>query len=171
MVVPRIETQRLLLRELRMSDFEAYATHAADPDAQKFTSGAVDRRAAWRQLAAMTGQWLLTRAGWWGVELRATGEWVGTVGAFIRETTLQRKPPEIELGWSIARPYWRKGYASEAAIAVRDHALRAHDAAYLIAHIVKENTASIRVSERIGMRYEKDVDFYGEPCGRYVLDR
>lgn len=165
-MVPRITTDRLLLRECRVDEFEDFATHMADPVAQKYTSGGMDRRQAWRAFTSMMGQWMLTDAGWWAVEVRTTGKIVGHVGAFIRETT-----PGLELGWSFYRSGWGHGYAREAASAARDFAFTSRAARRLIAHIDDGNTASVRVSEALGMRYEQDVDFYGKPIGRYAVER
>lgn len=164
-LIPRLTTARLLLRELQMRDFDAYAANLADPAATKFTSGPHDRRAAWRIFAAQTGSWLLNGGGWWAVEQREGGAVVGTVGAFFRETddTL------VELGWTLYPPYWGQGFATEASAAALRYALDTHGARQVIAHISAGNLASIGVSKHLGMKYEGDVDFYGEPVGRYVL--
>jgi RimJ/RimL family protein N-acetyltransferase len=150
-----------------MRDFDAYATNLTDPVATKFTSGLQDRRAAWRSFAAQTGSWLLNGGGWWAVEQREGGAVVGTVGAFFRETDATL----VELGWSFYRPYWGQGFASEAAAAALRYALDTHGGRQVVAHISAENFASIGVSKHLGMKYERDVDFYGEPVGRYVLMR
>lgn len=165
-IVPRITTARLVLRGYRVSDFDAFAENLADPVATEHLGGA-DRRNAWRILAAGMGAWMLTGAGWWGVTLRDTGELVGTVGAFFREAPFT----DLELGWTVFRRHWRRGYASEAAQAALDHAFGRHAVPRAIAHIDPENVASIRVSEHIGMTYEGDVDFYGERTGRYAVAR
>lgn len=164
--IPRVATKRLLLREFRVSDFDDYADHLADPVATEHLSGVVDRRAAWRLFSAGMGFWMLHGAGWWAVELGEMGKAVGTVGAFFRE-----KSDELELGWTVYRPYWGQGIASEAAAAALEHALAAHHKSHAIAHISDDNRASIRVSERIGMRFDRVVDFFGERTGRYVFER
>jgi RimJ/RimL family protein N-acetyltransferase len=164
--VPRIATRRLLLRELRASDFDVYAENMADPVAAEYVAGPIDRRTAWRMFAASTGCWMLNGTGWWGVELRETGDLVGTVGAFYRDNCA-----ELELGWRLFRRFWRRGFATEAAAAVLAFAFDELAAPRAIAHIAKANLASIRVSQQIGMRYETDVDFYGERIGRYVVER
>jgi RimJ/RimL family protein N-acetyltransferase len=164
--IPRIPTGRLVLRELRVTDFDAYAANMADPLATAHLSGTLDRRAAWRVFTASQGMWLMHGAGWWGVELAETGELVGSVGAFIRETS-----PELELGWMIHRPFWRRGFATEAARAALTHAFDVYAAPRVIAHVSASNVQSVGVSERLGLKYECDVDFYGETIGRYALDR
>jgi len=164
--VPRIRTKRLLLRELRTSDFDAFAANLADPLATQYLSGVVDRRMAWRIFAASMGMWMLHGAGWWGVELEETGELVGTVGAFFREN-----PSDLELGWTIYRRFWGHGYASEAAAAARDFAFEHHEVRRVIAHVDASNVASVRVSQHLGMTYEGDVELYCTVTGRYALER
>ena len=79
--------------------------------------------------------------------------------------------PEIEIGYRFARAIWGQGYATEAARAVRDFAFATLDLKRLIAMIDPFNAASIRVAEKIGMRYEKDIMFagYSHPDHIYVI--
>lgn len=170
--VPRLVTERLLLREVRAGDFEAYAAFLADPETTRFLSGVVDRRMAWRQLASLAGAWALTGAGWWAVEARASGELAGIVGAFFRETSLPIGPDsDIELGWTIFPPFQRKGYATEAARAALAWAAARHDPPSVVSHMNPANAASIGVARAIGMSFEGEVDFYGQPGVRFRLVR
>lgn len=170
--VERLHTPRLLLRELRSDDFEAYADHMANPDATAYMAGILDRRRAWSAFASLTGAWMLTGAGWWAVELRATGEFVGTVGGFFRETSLPPGPAsDLELGWNLLQRFWRNGYASEAARAALAFGFARHPVRRAIAHIEEMNHASIGVARAIGMTLEGEVDFYGVKLLRYVVDR
>lgn len=166
-VVPRVETPRLVLRGYRASDLDAFAENFADPVSTAHMGGVVDRRMAWRMLTSSVGVWLLTGGGWWAVEDRATGRFVGTVGAFFRETA----PDDVELGWTVVRAHWGKGIATEAAHAAAAYAFRSLGTSQVYAHIDPGNTASVRVAANIGMSYQGDADFYGEPTGRYALDR
>jgi len=59
------------------------------------------------------GEWLLQGAGWWAVELRASGTLVGNIGAFFRESW-----PEVEIGWNTFPAYRGQGIATEAAAEV-----------------------------------------------------
>ena len=68
---------------------------------------------------------------------------------------------EVEIGYRLARFAWGKGYATEAARAVRDFAFNTLSIKRLIAMIDPSNVASIRVAEKIGMHYEKEVTFEG----------
>lgn len=165
--IPRLETPRLLLREYRSADFEAYAENMADPEVAKFLSGVVaDRRASRRAFMAATGCWVLDGAGWWALEDRQTGEVVGEVGAFVRETS-----PDFEIGWNVYRRFWRQGFAFEGARAALDFTFEFHGAKRVIAHIAASNAASVAVGQKLGLKYEMDVDFFGEPIGRYAIER
>jgi ribosomal-protein-alanine N-acetyltransferase len=79
--------------------------------------------------------------------------------------------PEIEIGYRFARSAWGQGYATEAALAVRDYAFTTLGIKRLIAMVDPSNVASIRVVEKTGMHYEKDVMFegYSHPDHVYVI--
>jgi RimJ/RimL family protein N-acetyltransferase len=66
-------------------------------------------------------------------------------------------PNEVEVGYTLGRPYWGRGYATEAAGAVRDYALGELGANRLIALIIHGNTASENVARKLGLEYERDV--------------
>jgi ribosomal-protein-alanine N-acetyltransferase len=79
---------------------------------------------------------------------------------------------EVELVYLIAYDAWGRGYATEAAAAVRDHALGVLGLSRLIALIKPENAASERVAEKLGMQLERDVERRGGVTMRlYVLER
>jgi RimJ/RimL family protein N-acetyltransferase len=103
--------------------------------------------------------------GWWVVEEKELGA-VGLVGVFRRECSA-----DIEMGWSIYPQHWNKGYASEAARAARDFAVGALGADRLVAHIAKQNAASVRVALKIGMHLEGEASFYGELDWLYAFER
>jgi RimJ/RimL family protein N-acetyltransferase len=163
--VPRLQTRRLLLREYRVDDFDAFAAHLADPESTAYL-GAADRLTAWRIFACHAGLWLLHGAGWWSVELRETRQLVGHVGAFFRE-----RSPGIEIGWNTHREFWGQGFASEAAAEAVRHAFEVRGEPRAHALIDAGNTPSVRVAERLGMRYEAETLLFEKPVQRYVLAR
>lgn len=163
--VPRLQTPRLLLREYRVEDFNAFAAHLAEPESTAFLETA-DRRTAWRIFGCHAGLWLLHGAGWWSVELRRTGQLVGHVGAFFREGL-----SGIEIGWNTYRAFWRQGFASEAAAEVVRHALNVRGEPRVRALIDPRNTPSIGVALRLGMRREAETMLYGTLVEQYALER
>ncbi|HEX4517585.1 MAG TPA: GNAT family protein [Polyangiaceae bacterium] len=166
MLVPRLTTARLVLRQLEARDFDAFAEQFMSADAMAPLKPLADRRTAWQKLASLNGMWTLSGAGWWGVELRETTELAGTVGAFFRESG-----DDLEIGWTIFPRFRRKGIAVESArLALADGFAR-HAVKRAIAHVDPPNIASIRVCETLGMSLEGEVDFNGTRLSRYVIAR
>ena len=145
-----------------MSDFDAFATNLADPRVTAFITGH-DRRSAWWVFSSGMGQWLLQGAGWWAIELRESGAFVGNVGAFFRETS-----PEIEIGWNVQQAHWGKGIATEAATEVLRYLFEVRRERRVTALIDAENKASLRVAVHLGLTYEAETELFGKPLGRYV---
>jgi RimJ/RimL family protein N-acetyltransferase len=74
--------------------------------------GSLSREDAWRQFAMLAGHWTLRGYGMWILEELSSGAFVGRVGLHFPEGW-----PDREVGWALARPYWGRGYALEAASA------------------------------------------------------
>jgi RimJ/RimL family protein N-acetyltransferase len=146
--IPHLATARLRLREPRLDDFESYAANAADPLARVHIGGPLSRREAWRRFLVAAGTWVALGTGWWCIEVPELGP-VGMVGVFRRETG-----PDLEIGWSIDRPFWGRGYATEAADAALRYAMTERGAARVIAMIAPDNVRSQAVALKIGMRRE-----------------
>jgi RimJ/RimL family protein N-acetyltransferase len=144
-MIPRLETPRLLMREWRAADFEILATFYSDPETMKFLGGTMERGEAWRSLAAGIGHWHLRGYGAWAVERRDDGALVGRVGMIHPEGW-----PGLEVGWTLGRPYWGKGYASEAAEAAIRYAFLTQPVDRVISCIDPDNTASQAVARRVG---------------------
>jgi RimJ/RimL family protein N-acetyltransferase len=163
--VPYLHTERLILREYRREDFDAFAAHLADPVSAAHL-GPADRHAAWRIFCSQAGLWLLDGAGWWAVEEKETGQVVGTIGAFFREESTV-----MELGWNTWRAFGGKGYANEAAAATVHHALEIRREPTVRALIASANESSLRVARRLGLRYEAETEIHGKAVGIYTRQR
>lgn len=145
-MIPHLETERLVLREFRAGDFEAYASFMADPEVARYIAPApMSREDAWRSLAATIGHWTLRGYGTWAVERKEDGAFMGRVGMINPEGW-----PGLEIGWTLGRPYWGKGYATEAARAAMRYAFLTQPVDRLISNIDPANTASQSVAQRIG---------------------
>ena len=163
--VPYLRTERLVLREYRREDFDAFAAHVADPVSAAHLVPA-DRQAAWRIFCSQAGLWLIHGAGWWAVEDKETGQLVGNVGAFFREDSTV-----MELGWNTYRAFWGRGYANEAAAAVVNHALEIRREPKVRALIAAANESSLRVAKRLGFTHEADTEIYGKAVCIYTRER
>ena len=146
--IPRLETERLILREYRQADFDAFAAFYETPRSG-FIGGPMPRELAWRGLATHLGHWALRGFGFWAVEEKATGAFCGHVGLWHPEGW-----PEPEVGWVLMGPAEGRGLALEAALAARRHAYRTLNWPTAISMIDPGNTRSVRLAERMGCRHD-----------------
>ncbi len=153
-----LETERLRLRMFCKADLDAYAEMCADPEVMRYLGAGqpMSRADTWRQLAMLLGHWQLRGYGMWAVEDRARGHLIGRIGFFNPEGW-----PGFELGWMLGRPYWGHGFATEGAREALAYAFRELQQTHVISLIRPQNTASIRVAERLGQRLERRVDVRG----------
>lgn len=169
-----IETPRLLLRTLQMQDFDAWAEHMADAVAARFIGGQQARSIAWRGFMCMAGAWQMTGCAMFSVIERSSGRWIGRVGPWQPEGW-----PGPEVGWSIARDCWRRGYATEAASAAIDWAFAHLQWREVIHTIAPDNVASQCVARKLGSinrgptrlppPYEQSVvDVWGQTRERWL---
>jgi RimJ/RimL family protein N-acetyltransferase/GNAT superfamily N-acetyltransferase len=165
-IVPRLQTERLVLRAPGAQDIEPHAEMSTDPEVQRFLGGPRDPYDAYVNLAAHAGHWLLRGYGGWAVQRRDDGAFLGRVGLWQPSGW-----PGLEVGWKLARHAWGGGYATEAARAVIGYAWTVIGATELISLIVSENEASARVAQRLGHVPGETLDLFGEPAVRHVLAR
>jgi RimJ/RimL family protein N-acetyltransferase len=164
---PVLTTDRLRLRMLQESDFEEYAQIHCDPDVTRFTTRShLSRLDAWRHLAMIVGHWHLRGFGMWGVFEKETGRLTGRVGFYQPDGW-----PDFELGWTVGKEWWGRGYATEAASRYARFAFEELGRDSLISLIDPENVASIRVAERIGETVQGRIELLGHPAIVYGLRR
>lgn len=163
-----LDTDRLILRMFRESDFDAYAEMCADPEVMRYIGDGqpLSRYMAWRNLAMMIGHWSLRGYGLWAVEERSSGDFVGRVGFWNPDGW-----PGFELGWMLRRSFWGRGYATEGAKAALVFAFTRLEQPHVISLIHPENAASIRVAQRLGERPVDRIELMGQPVLRFRIAR
>jgi len=175
----RLETERLVLREPRLDDARAFDEFWQDEEASRFVGGVKSPQEVDEMMKRSIRHWEWFGIGNFTVERREDGAVLGRVGFLVwNPQTWENghrvqvgEPRETELGWKLDRTAWGNGYASEAAIACRDWGLGALGLTRLISLIALENTASIRVAERIGESFERELEPspFSHPAGMWSL--
>lgn len=145
-----IETPRLLIRAWQDDDRPALERMVADSEMMRFlTSGRAWRADEVDELLERQARHMANHGFCMGpMVLRATGEVIGVAG--LQPLDL---PGEVELGWWVWKDHWGKGYATEAGAALVEYGFSVRGLPRLHAVIDPENIASIRVAERLGLRY------------------
>ncbi len=149
MTTPRIETDRLLLRMPEEADFPHIAAMMSDEETARFIGGVQDEAIAWRGFCTLLGHWQLRGYGFFSVVDRATGEWLGRVGPWYPHLW-----PQPEIGWTIKRQAWGKGYAHEAAAACMDFVFDRLGWSEVIHLIDDGNLASQGVARKLGSGFK-----------------
>jgi RimJ/RimL family protein N-acetyltransferase len=148
-------------------DFEAYAQICADPEVMRYLGGKpFTRTEAWRHMAFLVGHWQLRGYSHWAVEEKASGRLVGRLGFFHPVGW-----PGFEIGWTLGRDSWGKGYATEGARRALNYAFTEMNKEHVISLIHPDNRASIRVAERLGETLEGEAEILGIGVLVYGIDR
>jgi len=169
--IPTLTADRFILRAFRESDIPALTVLHSDPEVMRYLreNGEVETapRKAWEYMAMMMGHWQLKGYGKWAMADVKSDELIGRVGYYDAPYDW----PGLELGWTIARRFWGKGYATEAARMALDWGFETLDANEIISAIITGNERSVRVAERLGERYVRDGTVHGAPCRIYAITR
>lgn len=168
-----IQTERLIVRKPRAEDAADLAVAYADLEVVRFIGDGSTATVA--EVEAEIEEWLERWESWgmslFSLERREDGCVLGRAGFLLWDPeTWEVGGSETEIGWLLAREHWGRGYATEAALALRDWALHERGLKRLISLIAHANLGSVRVAERIGERYERDVEIKGKPGRLYSLE-
>jgi RimJ/RimL family protein N-acetyltransferase len=141
-------TERLELRAFEPSDLEALHAVNGDPRVTRFMKAYPTIEDTRRALDVHVREARVGNPAFWAVIERTTGSLIGDAGVGLVDGI----GPEFELGYALGTPWWGHGYATEAARAVRHHALGELALTEVIALVRPGNAASINVLEKIGMQ-------------------
>lgn len=165
--IPRLETNRLLPREFVASDLDPLSEFHADPEMVRYLGReTMNRAATWTKLASMVGHWQLRGFGYWALEEKTTGDFVGRAGIWFPEG---RTAPEV--AWSVMKQHQGKGFATEAGLAAANWAFSHLKLESLISPIVPGNEASIAVATKIGERFDRMEEVAGVECCIYKVNK
>lgn len=143
-----IETERLILRKLRQSDFDALCAILQDNDVMYAYEGAFSNDEVQAWLDKQLSRYETDGIGLYAVILKDTGELIGQCGLTMQDIPSYRV---VEVGYLFQKRFWHRGYATEAAAACRDYAFSALGVKEVFSIIRDNNTASQNVALRNGM--------------------
>lgn len=166
---PILTTNRLLLRPHRLDDFDALHAMWAAPEVYRFITGRPStREECWMRLLRYAGLWTLLGYGYWAVEDKASGRYIGDIGFadFHRDID----PPlgnTPEMGWMIAPEHHGKGLASEALAAMLDWGAKTLPHKDCVCFISDDNAPSVALAKKMGFVKDCEATYKGDPVTVY----
>ena len=164
-----IETDRLILREYTWDDYDALFEILSDPETMRHYPAPYDEAGVRRWIQWNLDNYEKYGFGLWAVVLRETGEFIGDCGLTMQLIDGESLP---EIGYHIHKKYWRRGYAKEAARAVRDWAFQNTGFDCLYSYMKYTNVASYSTALANGMHKVKEYpDPKNEISCAYAITR
>jgi len=162
---PSLETERLRLRGFRRDDLDALADMLGNATVALHLGGEpATLEDSWRKLMMAVGQWPLLGFGYWAVESKADGKFVGQVGFGIFERGILADHAALpEMGWIFSPAVHGQGVALEASRAALDWLEKSHGPTPTWAIISPGNVASLTLAERLGFERQPDAVYHDEP--------
>jgi ribosomal-protein-alanine N-acetyltransferase len=165
-----IETARLRLRPFTLDDLDAHARLYAAPEVTRWLAdgpwiGPAAHERSERTVRRFVAHWREHGFGVWAVEERASGRVIGQCGLNRLDSG------EIEILWALEPATWERGYGTEAAKAALVYAFDVLRLDRVVALARPQNGPSRRIMDKLGLRWERDVDAFGAPAVYYAIDR
>jgi ribosomal-protein-alanine N-acetyltransferase len=164
-----VETERLVVRRLTGADLDDYAALNGDPEVMRYMGGRPrSREETESEITSILYGYGERGYGFWAVERKPDLAWLGRAGLLLQEL---EDGAQIELAYGYRRAHWGQGYATEAALAIRDYAFEKLGVPRLISIVHAENLASQRVAEKAGLRFQRKTVFRGFDVRIFALER
>ncbi|MBO1905490.1 GNAT family N-acetyltransferase [Microvirga sp. 3-52] len=169
-IVAEIDTERLVLRRHTITDFADCLAMWSDPGVTRFIGGKpAAQEEVWARLLRYAGHWSLLGYGYWVVEDKRTGRFVGEVGfADFKRVIEPSLDGVLEIGWALAPWAQGQGFATEAvraAVAWGDTHFGPTRTACIIN---QDNGPSIRIAEKCGYREFRRTTYKDNPTIMFV---
>jgi len=159
---PRLETERLILKQFTLDDFPALMACWSTPEMSKINGGETPTtESVWTRLLRYIGHWQALGYGYWAVFEKKTGRYAGSFGFQDGHRDIKPELKYPEAGWTLIPAVQGKGYASEALAAVllwADQTLSSP----VCCIIDEENKRSNHLAERFGFQFQDYVNYRGK---------
>lgn len=165
----KLETERLILREMTYEDFDALKAIISDKETMSFYESPYDDNGVDRWIKWNIENYKSFGFGLFAVILKDTGEFIGDTGITIQLIDGWYRP---EIGYHFNKKYWRNGYAKEATNAVKEWAFKNTPFKTLYSYMNSLNIASIKTAEAMGMHFVNEyIDKNGEKLSVYSINK
>jgi len=168
LVTPILSTKRLLLRKMNVHDFKNLKEIFSDPEAMKYYPATKNGKQTNEWIKWTLDNYAKYNTGLWIVEDKTSGEFLGQCGIVPQEVD---GVIEMGIGYLFARRVWGNGYATEAALACTNYGLQRLKFRKIVALIDVKNIPSIKVAERIGMKFKKTTIKWGKKVHVYTVSK
>jgi RimJ/RimL family protein N-acetyltransferase len=172
LAIPTVESERLILRAHRAEDLEAATTIWSHPEVYRYITGqALGRQDVWMRLLRYSGLWDFLGYGYWAVEERVSGRYIGQLGfADFKRGLVGFDGHYPEAGWVMHPDMAGRGYATEAMLAALGwlDVQPAWPRSFCI--IGPQNSRSVRVAEKLGYRFTMNTRFGDELTAVYFRE-
>lgn len=160
-----IETSRLRLRHLCLDDLDDLFRIYSNPEVMKYVGSARTKDETQAALVSMIKHWE-HGFGMWATIYKDSGKLIGRCGLCFLDNT-----PEVELGYTLDKPFWNMGLATEASLVSLKYGFEEIGLERIVAIAKPENIASQRVMQKVGMKYQKNAHYYNSDVVYYALSR
>lgn len=162
-----LETNRLLLRELASDDAEDFYRLNLNPNVIRYTGNSSFKSIEEaREFLENYKDYQVNGYGRWAVILKDSNQFLGWCGLKFGEME-----NETDIGFRFFEEEWNKGYATESANACLHYGFAKLNLKRIIGRAMKENKASIKVLQKIGLKYEKEAELDGKPAVIYTIEK
>ncbi len=161
-----LETERLTLRRMADGDLDAIYAMRSDPDVMRYIREPQKRAETANWIELVSSRWDTDGIGFCAMTIKETGDFAGWCGLWrLAESE------EIEVGYAVAKRFWRRGYAVEAALRLLEYGFDELGLEKIVAVAREQNLASRRVMEKIGMEFDYIGRFYETELVHYSITR
>ena len=163
--VPVLETSRLRLRGFRAADFDAWFAISQQPDFHRYlTPEPMPAEEVWKLLLRSAGHWVIMGYGFWAVEEKASGRFVGGIGFLNLKRALDPPLGEApEIGWVLDPALHGQGYASEGVAAALAWGQNHFGSVRTVCIIHPDNQPSLGVAAKFGYREYARTTYHDQP--------
>ncbi|GAB3587736.1 GNAT family N-acetyltransferase [Hymenobacter daeguensis] len=164
-LAPVLETSRLRLRSFRAEDFDAWFAMSRLVDYHRyFTPEPMPAEEVWKLLLRSAGHWVVMGYGFWAVEEKASGRFVGGIGFLNLKRAIDPPLGEApEIGWVLDPTIHGLGYATEGVTAALEWGMQHFGPVRTVCIIHPENEPSLRVAAKFGYREYARSTYHGAP--------